>query len=65
MMRLKVDCNCSTTYSKPKCCNQGFHMWLVDSGIENLLSVTHLEADGFTIDYKTKRDWVVTTPEGE
>ena len=40
-------------------------MWIVESGITNLLSVPHLEANVFTIDYKTKRDWVVTTPEGK
>ena len=40
-------------------------MWLVESLITNLLSVPHLKANGFTIDYNTKRDWVVTTPEGE
>ena len=37
----------------------------MDSSIANLLSVPQLEADGFTIDYNTNRDWVVTTPEGE
>ena len=37
----------------------------MDSSIANLLSVPQLEADGFTIDYTTNRDWVVTTPEGE
>ena len=40
-------------------------MWIVESGIENFLSVPQLEADGFTINYHTKRNWVVTTPEGE
>ena len=40
-------------------------MWIVKFGIANLLSVPHIEADGFTIDYLKKRDWVVTTPESE
>ena len=30
-----------------------------------LLREPQIEADGFTIDYKTKRDWVVTTTGGE
>ena len=40
-------------------------MWLVESGITKLLSVPQLEADGFTINCNTNRDWFVTTPEGE
>ena len=40
-------------------------MWIVESSIANLLRLPHLEADGFTIDYNTKHDWVITTPEGE
>ena len=40
-------------------------MWIVESGIANLLSILHLEADGFAINNNAKRDWVVTTPEGE
>ena len=39
-------------------------MWLGESGIENLLSVPQLEAYGFTFNYNTKCDLVVTTPEG-
>ena len=39
-------------------------MWLVEAGIENLLSVPQLEAYGFTFNYNTKCDLVVTTPEG-
>ena len=65
MMRLKGDCNTINAYSKCKCWWQGFHMWLEESGIANLLSVPQLEADGFTINYNTERNWVVTTPEGE
>ena len=40
-------------------------MWLVESGIAKLLSVPQLEVDSFIIYYNTKRDWVVTTPEGD
>ena len=65
MIRLKGNCNAGTTYYKHKGWRQGFHMWIVESGIENFLSVPQLEADGFTINYHTKRNWVVTTPEGE
>ena len=40
-------------------------MWLLKYGVRNLIHVPHLEAHGFTIDYNTKRNLVVTTPEGE
>ena len=65
VMRLKVDCNYGTTYYKRKGWWQGFHMWVVESGISNLLSVPQIEADSFTINYNTKSDWLVTKPEGE
>ena len=38
-------------------------MWLVESGIVNLLSVPQLEADGFKVGYSNGL-WTVTTPEG-
>ena len=31
----------------------------------NLLSIPQLEEDGYVIDYNTKRDWIVTTPQGD
>ena len=65
MMCLKSDCNTGTTYSKRKGWWKCFHVWLVESGISNLLRITHPKVDGFTIYYNTKLDWVVTTPEGE
>ena len=65
MMRLKEDFNAGTTYYKCKSWWQGFHMWIVEYGITNLLSIPQLEVDGFTIDYNTKHNWVVTTPNGE
>ena len=40
-------------------------MWIVEYGITKLLSIPQLEVDGFTIDYNTKHNWVVTTPNGE
>ena len=42
-----------------------FEMWINTDGIANLLSLPQLERDGFTIDYNTKKDWVLTTPEGQ
>ena len=38
---------------------------LNEKGIANILSIPQLEKDGYTIDYNTKRDWVVTTPTGK
>ena len=64
-MRLIGDCNYGTIYSKCKGWWQCFHVWLVVSSITNLLIVPQLEADGFNIDYNTKRDLFVTTHEGE
>ena len=64
-MRLKGDCKSVTTYSKHKGWWQLFHMWLVEFSITNLIIVIQLKVDGFTIDYNTNRNWVVTTPEGE
>ena len=34
-------------------------------GIANLLSIPQLEKDGYTIDYNTKRNWVVMMPSGK
>ena len=65
MMHLKGDCNTGTTYPKRKCWWQVFHIWIVESSITNLLRVLQLKADGFTINYNTERDQVLTTPEGE
>ena len=39
--------------------------WLNEQDIANLLSIPQLENDGYTIDYNTDRDWVVTMPEGK
>ena len=40
-------------------------MWLNPDGIANLLSAGLLEAEGYTIEYKTGGDWTVTAPTGE
>ena len=63
MTHLKGDCNAGTTYSNQKGWWSHFHMWLVESGIANLLSVPQLEADGFKVGYSNNL-WTVTTPEG-
>ena len=65
MTRLKIDCNTGTTYYKRKGWRKAFYMWLVESGIANILRVPELKTDGFTISYNSKRDWVVSIPEGE
>ncbi len=35
------------------------------NGIENLLSLPQLEADGFTVSYHTGGNWIITTPHGD
>ena len=62
---LTGSCNAGTTVSKKKGWYKGFHMWLNENGIANLLSVGLLEAEGYKIEYKTGGDWTVTTPNGE
>ena len=54
-------CNAGTTTSTKKGLYGEFEMWLNTKGIANLLSIPQLEEDGYTVDYNTKRDWVVTT----
>ena len=39
--------------------------WLNGQGITNIISIPLLDKDEYVIDYKTNRDWVVTTPEGK
>jgi len=63
---LRTDCNASTNYATKK----GWHrdlldLWLVCNGIANLLSLTQLEVDGFTVSYHTGGYWIVTTPQGK
>jgi hypothetical protein len=62
---LTGSCNSGITVSKKKGWYNGFHMWLNPNGIANLVSVGLLEAEGYTIEYKTGGDWTVTTPTGE
>ena len=41
-----------------------FCMWLVHSGIANLLSLPTLERDGYVCSYKTNSPWIVECPDG-
>ena len=62
---LKGHCNAGVTICKEQGYYGAFKMWLNRNGIANLLSIPQLERDGYTVDYNTKRNWVVTTPEGK
>ena len=62
---LKGHCNAGVTTCKEQGYYGVFKMWLNRSGIANLLSIPMLENDGYEVDYNTKRDWVVTTPQGK
>jgi hypothetical protein len=62
---LKGHCNAGVTTCKEQGYYGVFKMWLNRNGIANLLSISQLEEDGYVIDYNTKRDWVVTTPQGD
>ena len=64
-MHLTGHCNAGTTTCKQKGYYGVFKMWLNKNGIANLLSIPQLEQDGFVIDYNTKRNWTVTTPQGK
>ena len=62
---LKGHCNAGVTICKEQGYYGVFKMWLNCNGIANLLSIPQLEQDGYTIDYNTNRNWVVTTPQGK
>ena len=62
---LKGHCNAGVTTCKEQGYYGVFKMWLNRAGIANLLSIPQLENDGYVVDYNTKRDWVVTTPQGK
>jgi hypothetical protein len=63
---LCADCNADTNFATKKdwYCNL-CDLWLVRNGIANLLSLSQLEADGFTVSYHTGGNWIVTTPQGK
>ena len=62
---LQGNCNAGVSTSNEKGFYGLWNFWLNEQGIANLLYIPQLEKDGYTIDYNTKRDWVVTTPEGK
>eukprot|EP00957_Ditylum_brightwellii_P022656 1708533-Ditylum_brightwellii.AAC.1 len=64
-MVLQGNCNTGVSTSKEKGVYGLWSFWLNKKGIANLLSILQLEKDGYTIDYNTKRNWVVTTPSGK
>ena len=61
---LHGNCNAGVTATKTKGYWGKFHIWVNEQGIANMLSILCLEADGYNISYDTKKEWVVTTPEG-
>ena len=62
---LQGNCNAGVSISKEKGYYGLWSFWLNEQGIANLLSIPQLEKDGYVIDYNTKRDRAVTTPEGK
>ncbi len=63
---LCANCNAGTNFATKKgwYCDL-FELWLVRNGIANLLFLPQLEADGFTVSYHTRGNWIVTTPHGK
>ena len=61
---LQGNCNAGVSTSNEKGFYGLWNFWLNEQCIANLLSIPQLEKDGYTIDYNIKRDWFVTTPEG-
>ena len=64
-LHLKGHCNIGVTTCKEQGYYGVFKMWVNCNGIANLLSIPQLEEDDYVIDYNTKRDWLVTTPQGD
>ena len=64
-VNLKGHCNAGVTTNKEQGYYGVFKIWLKCNSIANLLSIPQLEEDGYVINYSTKRDWVVTTPQGD
>ena len=40
------------------------NMWLVGTGIMNLASISQMELNGWTFEYKTEGSWIGTLPNG-
>jgi hypothetical protein len=63
---LHADCNAGTNFATKKGWYRDlFDLWVVHNDITNLLSLPQLEADGFTVSYHTRGNWIVTTPQGK
>jgi hypothetical protein len=63
---LRANCNAGTNFAiKKGWCRDLFNLCLVCNDNANLLSLSQLEADGFTVSYHTGGNWIVTTPRGE
>ena len=62
---LQGNCNTGVSTSQEKGVYGLWTFWLNKKRIANLLSIPQLEKDGYTINYNTKRNWVVTTPSGK
>ena len=62
---LRGNCNTGVTKTNRKGYYGLFEFWLNEHWIANLLSIPQLEKDGFDVDYKTKQNWIVTTPQGK
>ena len=59
---LQGNCNTGASMSKEKGTYGFWNFVLNEKGIAILLSVHQLEKDGYSVDYNTKRDWVITIP---
>ena len=59
---LQGNCNAGVSTSNEKGFYGLWNFWINEQGIANLLSIPQIEKDGYTIDYNTKRYWVVKTP---
>ena len=61
---LRGKCNGGESHSDEKgCVLDMFCMWLVCSGIANLLSLPTLERDGYVCSYKTNSPWIMECPD--
>eukprot|EP00957_Ditylum_brightwellii_P129421 9872844-Ditylum_brightwellii.AAC.1 len=54
---LQGNYNVGVSISKEKGAYGLWSFWLNKKGIANLLSISQLEKDGYTINYNTKRNW--------
>ena len=61
---MEGSCNAGTAATRKKGWFGDFEVWYNKHGMENLLSVPMLEADGYAVSTHTQGDWVVTSPKG-